>query len=69
MEYTVEREIYGGGWNIRWNIGGIQDGTWNIIGIDVGYKLERGICGLYVEYVDYTWNMRWSAWEAGDGWL
>ena len=40
VEYTVERGIYGG----------IYGGTWNIRGLDVGYTLERGICGLYVEY-------------------
>ena len=56
MEYIVERGIYGGTWNIWWrveyiwwNICGIHGGTWNMRGRDVGYTLERGICGLYVE--------------------
>ena len=66
MEYTVERGIYGGGWNIRWNIGGIHDGTWNIRGLDVGYTLERGICGLYVEYaVERLGGRGWLAVRPG----
>ena len=66
VEYTVERGIYGGGWNIRWNIRGIHGGTWNIRGLDVGYTLERGICGLYVEYaVERLGGRGWLAVRPG----
>ena len=56
VEYTAERGIYGG----------IYGGTWNIRGLDVGYTLERGICGLYVEYaVERLGGRGWLAVRPG----